>query len=70
MIKNKHPYKDMKCWAGMSQLVYEEFHDIERNGMIIISHDEMVTVFINLIADFNKMKRLQSESRLDSPMEI
>ena len=61
MKSRKHPYKDMECWKDMSKLVWDEFHDITRNGMIVISHDEMTTVFINLIADFNKMKRMQAE---------
>ena len=66
-MNKKHPYADWECWRPMQNLVFDEFKDIMRNGMIVISLNEMTTVFINLIVDFNRMQKmkLEQENKID-----
>lgn len=46
----------------MQWIVYEEFKDCYRAGVIVVTREEMTNVFINLLADFLEFQRQTKES--------
>lgn len=48
-MQNKHAVELKKAMRGM---VWDEFKDCMRHGVIVLSIDEMTNVFTNLLTEF------------------
>lgn len=60
-MKKKYP---KGTHGPMSHLVYDEFKDTMRMGVIVVSLDEMTNVFMNLLAEFMTFQKQRGQEEL------